>query len=307
MRGEEQMLKIREEQSREMKEHEKQEFPSQQIPSTSKAVDYAEQMDIKEDVKRTEDLEAEIKMHSTIVLPFGVPDLENLDDEAKEQKWLMLDPNQLEFFTLQMFAEGRYSPRYGNEDQAMPGIEILDQNEDDVKLKRMRVKSTHLTADTLSAQEAQMMEIAQHGMDKDETAFTDEEQLERQSYLWSDKYRPRKPRYFNRVHTGFDWNKYNQTHYDIDNPPPKIVQGYRFNIFYPDLLDESNTPTFKLTECEDPDFAILRFKGGAPYEDIAFKIVNREWEINHKHGYKCQFQNGVMQLWFFFKRLRYRR
>merc|ERR1712039_452075 len=23
-------------------------------------------------------------------------------------------------------------------------------------------------------------------------------------------------------------------HYDHDNPPPKIVQGYKFNIFYPD-------------------------------------------------------------------------
>ena len=29
---------------------------------------------------------------------------------------------------------------------------------------------------------------------------------------------------------GFEWNKYNQTHYDIDNPPPKIVQGYKFNV-----------------------------------------------------------------------------
>ena len=28
----------------------------------------------------------------------------------------------------------------------------------------------------------------------------------------------------NRVHTGYEWNKYNQTHYDHDNPPPKIVQ-----------------------------------------------------------------------------------
>jgi hypothetical protein len=34
-----------------------------------------------------------------------------------------------------------------------------------------------------------------------------------------------KPRFFNRVKTGFEWNKYNQTHYDHDNPPPKIVQG----------------------------------------------------------------------------------
>ena len=33
-------------------------------------------------------------------------------------------------------------------------------------------------------------------------------------YSWEDKYRPRKPRYFNRVHTGYEWNKYNQTHYE---------------------------------------------------------------------------------------------
>ncbi|CAH0764067.1 unnamed protein product, partial [Diatraea saccharalis] len=64
--------------------------------------------------------------------------------------------------------------------------------------------------------------------------------------LWADKYRPRKPRYFNRVHTGFEWNKYNQTHYDMDNPPPKIVQGYKFNIFYPDLIDKNATPEFSL-------------------------------------------------------------
>lgn len=31
---------------------------------------------------------------------------------------------------------------------------------------------------------------------------------------WSDRYRPRKPRYFNRVLTGFEWNRYNQTHYE---------------------------------------------------------------------------------------------
>ena len=24
--------------------------------------------------------------------------------------------------------------------------------------------------------------------------------------------------------TGYEWNKYNQTHYDGDNPPPKTVQ-----------------------------------------------------------------------------------
>lgn len=36
---------------------------------------------------------------------------------------------------------------------------------------------------------------------------------------------------------GFEWNKYNQTHYDIDNPPPKIVQGYKFNVSHPCIFN----------------------------------------------------------------------
>ena len=64
----------------------------------------------------------------------------------------------------------------------------------------------------------------------DEQPFNHDVPVERQVYLWQDKYRPRKPRYFNRINTGFDWNKYNQTHYDHDNPPPKTVQGYKFNV-----------------------------------------------------------------------------
>ena len=74
-----------------------------------------------------------------------------------------------------------------------------------------------------TAQERDMEAEARKGMGQDEAQFSVESMLE-QSYDWSDKYRPRKPRYFNRVHTGFEWNKYNQTHYDFDNPPPKIVQ-----------------------------------------------------------------------------------
>ena len=117
----------------------------------------------------------------------------------------------------------------------------------------------------------------------------------------------RKPRYFNRVHTGFEWNKYNQTHYDFDNPPPKIVQGYKFNIFYPDLIDKGATPTFKLLPVDNGEYCILRVTAGPPYEDIAFKIVNREWEYGYKRGFRCQFHNNIFQLWFHFKRYRYRR
>ncbi|ORX59652.1 hypothetical protein DM01DRAFT_1333118 [Hesseltinella vesiculosa] len=147
-----------------------------------------------------------------------------------------------------------------------------------------------------------------NGLDEDEALFNIEAELSQQTYMWQDKYRPRKPRYFNRVHTGYEWNKYNQTHYDFDNPPPKVVQGYKFNIFYPDLIDKAKAPTYRIEkDPESPDTVLIRFLAGPPYEDIAFRIVNREWEYSHKKGFRCTFDRGVLSLWFHFKRQFYRK
>ncbi|KAF5473637.1 hypothetical protein F2P56_010237, partial [Juglans regia] len=132
--------------------------------------------------------------------------------------------------------------------------------------------------------------------------------LDSQVYWWHDKYRPRKPKYFNRVHTGYEWNKYNQTHYDHDNPPPKIVQGYKFNIFYPDLVDKTKAPVYTLEkDGSNGETCIIRFHAGPPYEDIAFRIVDKEWEYSHKKGFKCTFERGILHVYFNFKRYRYRR
>ncbi|CAH7667744.1 cactus-binding C-terminus of cactin protein-domain-containing protein [Phakopsora pachyrhizi] len=82
-------------------------------------------------------------------------------------------------------------------------------------------------AEKLYAQEAEkrLVEV--------EEVFELEAETGRQSYNWEDKYRPCKPCYFNKVRTGYKWNKYNQTHYDTDNPPPKVVQGYsKHHYFY---------------------------------------------------------------------------
>jgi len=144
--------------------------------------------------------------------------------------------------------------------------------------------------------------------DDDEEAFNNELTTPTQVYWWHDKYRPRKPRYFNRVKTGFDWNKYNQTHYDKENPPPKTVQGYKFNVFYPDLIDASKPPRYQTEDSEDSnDHCTIRFMAGPPYEDVAFKIVKKEWDVSHKRGYKCIFDKGVLHLYFNFRRYRYRR
>ncbi|KAN0127073.1 Conserved mid region of cactin domain containing protein [Lactarius tabidus] len=159
------------------------------------------------------------------------------------------------------------------------------------------------------ASEALYRAEAERDMEEEEELFNLEENIARPTtYNWEDKYRPRKPRYFNRVHTGYEWNKYNQTHYDTDNPPPKVVQGYKFNIFYPDLIDKSKAPTYKIVkEPGNDETVLLHFSAGPPYEDIAFRVVNREWEYSHKRGFRSSFDRGCLSLWFNFRRNFYRK
>ncbi|EHA97609.1 hypothetical protein GW7_11310, partial [Heterocephalus glaber] len=209
--------------------------------------------------------------------------------------------------SLDDYDAGRYSPRLLTAHELPLDAHVLEPDEDMQRLQLSR-QQLQVTGDASESAEDIFFRRAKEGMGQDEAQFSVELPLSGKAYLWADKYRPRKPRFFNRVHTGFEWNKYNQTHYDFDNPPPKIVQGYKFNIFYPDLIDKRSTPEYFLEACADnKDFAILRFHAGPPYEDIAFKIVNREWEYSHRHGFRCQFANGIFQLWFHFKRYRYRR
>ncbi|KAJ4723823.1 Cactin [Melia azedarach] len=53
-------------------------------------------------------------------------------------------------------------------------------------------------------------------MEEGDAAFGSgaEAKLDFQLCSWHDKYRSRKPKYFNSVHIGYERNKYNQTHYD---------------------------------------------------------------------------------------------
>lgn len=160
------------------------------------------------------------------------------------------------------------------------------------------------------------------GFGENEEIFAEEEMVATvERPTWADKYRPRKPRYFNRVQMGYEWNKYNQTHYDHDNPPPKVVQGYKFNIFYPDLIDKTRAPTFKIIRehgrrrgesfapAGEEDTCLIRFVAGPPYQDIAFRIVDREWDYSAKRerGFRSTFDKGILQLHFQFKKIYYRK
>ena len=146
------------------------------------------------------------------------------------------------------------------------------------------------------------------------------------------------PKYQVMVKRTFDWTKYNQAHYSSDNPPPKYVQGYTFKLFYPntDII-----PSFQLYDCEPEadsvesyqyiifsvkeskktvklNAAFQNYPGmvmspspnentSISYRDICFKIVKKEWETNHKFGFKCLFEEGIFRLEFSFKKLRYKR
>jgi len=160
------------------------------------------------------------------------------------------------------------------------------------------------------------------GVDEDEEVFAGEEEVEAgNKQLWKGNYRPRKPKYFNRVQMGYEWNKYNQTHYDHDNPPPKVVQGYKFHVFYPDLIDPTKAPTYKIIReggrkkgetvapAGEEDTCIIRFIAGPPYEDVAFRIVDRDWDYSAKHdrGFKSTFEKGILTLHFSFKKVYYRK
>ncbi|KAF1837175.1 hypothetical protein BDW02DRAFT_595847 [Decorospora gaudefroyi] len=159
------------------------------------------------------------------------------------------------------------------------------------------------------------------GVEEGEEVFTAEEEVATARPQWAGHYKPRKPRYFNRVQMGYEWNKYNQTHYDHDNPPPKVVQGYRFNIFYPDLIDKAKAPTYKIERengrrkgqsfapAGEDDTCLIRFIAGPPYEDVAFRIVDKEWDYSGKRerGFKSSFDKGILQLHFQFKKIYYRK
>jgi hypothetical protein len=93
-----------------------------------------------------------------------------------------------------------------------------------------------------------------------------------------------------------------------------VVQGYKFNIFYPDLMyvssvrdresseltqddsDKSKAPTYYMKAIpDDPDTTMIVFTAGPPYEDIAFRIVRRPWEYSHRKGFRSMFDRGVLQ------------
>ncbi|OAX85280.1 hypothetical protein ACJ72_00342 [Emergomyces africanus] len=144
------------------------------------------------------------------------------------------------------------------------------------------------------------------GVSENEEIFAGEEAVSTTAKpTWANKYRPRKPRYFNRVQMGYEWNKYNQTHYDYDNPPPKVVQAPTYKI----ERENGRKRGQSFAPAGEEDTCLIRFIAGPPYEDLAFRIVDKEWDYSAKRerGFKSSFDKGILQLHFQFKKIYYRK
>lgn len=176
------------------------------------------------------------------------------DQDENSQDAMDIDDEAMDLLSdcFALYTQGNYSPQYLREEDIDTNIRIIDDEQLEVNIEKVRNRVLNRgdddDEDFATKEEIRLAKQCRDtlGMSAEEAEFSVETKLDSEVYLWSDKYRPRKPRYFNRVHTGFEWNKYNQTHYDMDNPPPKIVQGYKFNIFYPDLINKNSTPQYDL-------------------------------------------------------------
>jgi hypothetical protein len=180
------------------------------------------------------------------------------------------------------------------------------KSSDGIFLSQEKINFDENNLDQEGVEEMMRFELEKK-VESDEVEFQETVKMKPVLEEWMKKFKARKPKFFNRIKTGYDWNRYNLSHFDNTNPPPKIVQGYKFNIFYPYLIDKTKAPQFYLEPEENTETCIIRFHAGPPYEDIAFRIVNREWDFSDRNGFKCFFDKGILHLYFCFKRYRYKR
>jgi hypothetical protein len=244
-------------------------------------------------------------------------DLKNrLKNDAKSRSF-----NVLEFYFSE-FKSGKVKVKFElNEVLKVEESDEEEEEEPETVIKHEdKNKSSAVNWDNCPSALALLEQEQSRHVGKDELPFNTEAEdlLVNQVIfpIWYSNYpniKPRKPRFFNRVRMNYVWNKYNQTHYDTSNPPPKVVQGFRFNVFYPELSQSSTNsnllPTYRRDiDPNDPENnEIVRFSAGPPYSDVIFRIPKEEWDMSSQHGFKCVFERGALRLHFWFRSQRYRR
>ena len=86
-------------------------------------------------------------------------------------------------------------------------------------------------------------------------------------------------------------------------PHQKSSRDTSSTSFYPDLIDKAKAPTYKIERengrkkgqsfapAGEDDTCLIRFIAGPPYEDVAFRIIDKEWDYSAKRerGFKSSF------------------
>ncbi|MES1906180.1 MAG: hypothetical protein MHPSP_003827, partial [Paramarteilia canceri] len=110
-----------------------------------------------------------------------------------------------------------------------------------------------------------------------------------------------------------DKNRYNQNKFEDESiPMPKVVDGYKFNIFFKGLKSNKGLhPSFKVIEdSENPKkhvFITFSVEGSKAYRPVRFRIARQAWQTDWKRGYRNEFRDEVLYLHFRFQHIRYRR
>lgn len=98
------------------------------------------------------------------------------------------------------YEAGKYSPPLLRQNDLEMDAVVYDPMDDIRKLEVNR-QQVRQTGKVRADGETIFEKKAREGMNDEEAQFSVEFNLDQQAFMWSDKYRPRKPRFFNRVHT----------------------------------------------------------------------------------------------------------
>lgn len=235
----------------------------------------------------------------------GIPLVSLLKSQKKKRKQLIHEVNSLKKKRQEIETrpqEERKLLASKHASNGVKGVEFQDSEEEENLQQQLQNQEITPHQDNIELKATKSMGAMEDG---DATLGSDAEVNMLQDVSQSQLPITRKPKYLNRVHTGYQWNKYNRTHYDHENPPPAIVRGYKFNIFYPDLINKSKVPTYTMEkDGRSTDTCIIRFHAGPPYQDLAFRIVNQDWQ---KKSVISTFENCLLRLYFNLEHYPYRR
>lgn len=149
------------------------------------------------------------------------------------------------------------------------------------------------------------------------------------------------PYVYSMMKARYYWNQYNKNYYSNETLPPKIIQGYKIKIKYPLLNKVENVgviPRWYLTTknkyleknnlsvtneevllkvqediilCENEisvkNKLLIVTCDHQIYKDVGFPIIDKEWDLNPKNGFKSYFENATLHLNFNFKQPKYKR